>query len=75
MTHPRKGADRVILVNGCKAEDGEAIKALLRRSYEVHGRHFAWAAGREFGNEERREEPVDPIKGVAYDPMKFFTGR
>lgn len=71
MTHPRKGADRTLLIENCTSEDADEIKSWLRRSFEVHGRHFAWAAGREFGNEEHREvAPEEP-----YDAMKFFTGR
>lgn len=73
MTHPRKGADRTLLIENCTAEDGEEIKDWLRRSYEVHGRHFAWAAGREFGNEKEREAGAE--QEAAYDAMKFFTGR
>jgi hypothetical protein len=73
MTHPRKGADRTLLIEKCSADDGEEIKDWLRKSYEVHGRHFAWAAGREFGNEERKD--AEPEEDAPYDAMKFFTGR
>lgn len=51
MTHPRKGADRMLVINGCTPEDSEEIKNWLLKSFEVHGRHFAWAVGRAFGNE------------------------
>jgi hypothetical protein len=73
MTHPRKGADRVLLIENCRAEHGEDIKVWLRKSYEVHGRHFSWAVGRDFGNEARAEQASEEVQ--AYDPMKFFTGR
>lgn len=73
MTHPRKGADRTLLIENCSADDGEEIKNWLRQSYEVHGRHFAWAAGREFGNEKR--DDAEPEADTSYEAMKFFTGR
>lgn len=73
MTHPRKGADRTLLIENCSADDGEEIKEWLRRSYEVHGRHFAWTLGREFGNEKQQEEA--PEQEASYDAVRFFTGR
>lgn len=73
LTHPRKGADRMIIVNDCSREDGELIKDMLQRSFAVHGRHFAWAVGREFGNEESPEEPSADVDQT-YSPMKFFAG-
>lgn len=52
MTHPRKGTDVVNAIHEATPEDAAEIKAFLRKSFEVHGRHFAWAVGRRFGNEE-----------------------
>lgn len=60
MTHPRKGTDVVNYVREARREDEPDIKAFLRQSFEVHGRHFAWAAGRAFGNEIERDEPEAP---------------
>jgi hypothetical protein len=73
MTHPRKGADRMIIVNDCSREDGDLIRYMLERSFAVHGRHFAWAVGREFGNEERPEE-VEEDTAEPYSAMRLFAG-
>lgn len=71
ITHPRKGVDKVIEVQGCTKGDQQDIEELLLRSFEVHGRHFAWAVDRKFGNEveadEIHEEP-EP------ESMNFWTG-
>lgn len=72
MSHPRKGVSRTILVNNCTEEDGQEIKEFLRRSFEVHGRHFAWAVGRPFGNEKAVE--AEDIRDEPYDAVRFFSG-
>lgn len=72
MTHPRKGVDRHLVIHGCTPEDGETIKNWLKASFEVHGRHFAWAAGREFGNEANVEVATEED---AFDPMKMLMRR
>jgi hypothetical protein len=70
-THPRKGADKVLEVQGCVREDGQEIKEWLLRSYEVHGRHFAWAVDRKFGNEV---EPEETYEEPEPEHMNFWTG-
>lgn len=55
MTHPRKGTDVVNVIREATREDAGEIKEFLRQSFEVHGRHFAWAVGREFGNEAAKD--------------------
>jgi len=70
MTHPRKGTDVIVAIREATREDAEDIKEFLRRSFEVHGRHFAWAAGRAFGNEKEREEEPQ-TEGMAL----FMPGR
>jgi hypothetical protein len=60
MTHPRKGADSMLAIKEADPSCAEELKTFLRASHLVHGRHFAWAVGREFGNEaevEARESP------------------
>lgn len=73
MSHPRKGASRTILVSNCSEDDGQELKEFLKKSYDVHGRHFAWATGRPFGNEKVAE--AEAVSEEPYDAVKFFTGR
>lgn len=73
MTHPRKGADRMIFIQECGRDDGDMIRYLLQKSFAVHGRHFSWAVGREFGNEERPDELQDDTD-LDMSPMRIFAG-
>jgi hypothetical protein len=73
MTHPRKGADRQIRIDECSREDGDLIRYMLERSFAVHGRHFSWAVGREFGNEERLEDELAEDED-SFSSMRVFAG-
>lgn len=44
MLHPRKGASRGIEVRGVTRDDLPAIREFLRRSWDLHVRHFEWVA-------------------------------
>lgn len=72
MSHPRKGADRLIFIEDCSRKDGELIRSMLARSFAVHGRHFSWAVGREFGNEDRPEEVEEDE--FTNSTMRIFAG-
>lgn len=72
ITYPRKGSDVVIAIRECTREDAAEIKEYLSRSYQVHGRHFAWAVGREFGNEAVASAGEPETEENA---MSMFMGR
>lgn len=43
LLHPRKGCGRSIVVDNVAIDDLRQIKEWLRKSYERHTNHFAWA--------------------------------